>query len=444
MVRKKQSLKKSLVGFEVELFTINNEGYIVDVADKLLRKAKSDKNLTIKKECAVNMIEIASYPDEMVPHTMEHLLTELEYLVSIAEKENILLCPLSTYPGKFNPYMRSDKPYKIKESIFGKNRWKIAGRCIGFHCHYTLPKGIFDAQLRVLKMLIRSKIKDSLVNSYNLMIAADPALTTLMQSSPFYQGKYIGKDSRVIMYRGGEHIDNMNGLYANLEEFGGLPPYKLTALDIIDIITTRYEKWKSYIKSLGLNIKVLSLYGSILDTAWNPVKVNPNGTLEQRGMDMNHPIYIAGIGVVIRWILKKLQEEFYAVVPSEIGIKEPFKIEKDIIYIPPYPYVRDILQKNSAYKGLESYEVHNYCKRFLRFAASTMPNDRLKMIKPFQDMLKKRKTVSDEIIEYAKKEGYKRKDNITNKLAAQIALQHSGVAWIFTNSMIFIPEIKFL
>ena len=422
---KKQPLKRSLIGFEVELFTINKNGYIVNGADTILKRAKQGKNLTIKKECAGNTIEIASYPNEMVPHTMEHLLKELEYLISIAEKENILLCPLATYPGKFNPFMRNDKPYKIKESIFGKNRWKIAGRCVGFHSHYTLPKGIFDSQLRVLKMFIRSKIKDSLVNSYNLLIAADPALTTFMQSSPFYQGKHIGKDSRVIMYRGGEHLNNMDGLYANLEEFGSLPPYKITALDIIDIISTRYEKWKSYVISLGLNIKVLSLYGSILDTTWNPVKINPNGTLEQRGMDMNHPIYIAGIGVIIRWTLKKLQEEFYAVVPSEIGIKEPFKVEGDIIYIPPYPYVRNELQKLSAYKGLDSDVIYNYCKRLLRFAASTMPHDRLRLLKPFQEMLNKRKTVSDEIIDYARNKGYKRNDKITNKLAADIALRHS-------------------
>ena len=421
----KKPLKKSLIGFEVELFTINKNGYIVNGADILLKKAKQDKNITIKKECAGNMIEVASYPNEMVPHTMRHLLEELEYLISIAEKENILLCPLGAYPGSFNPSMRSDRPYKIKESIFGKNRWKIAGRCVGFHCHYTLPKGIFDTQLRVLKMFIRSKIKDSLVNSYNFLIAADPALTCFMQSSPFYQGKFIGKDSRLIMYRGGEHLGNKDGLYANLEEFGGLPPYKLTGLDIIDIITTRYEKWKSYVISLGLNIKVLSLYGSILDTTWNPVKINPNGTLEQRGMDMNHPIYIAGIGVIVRGILKKLQEEFYAVVPSEIGIKEPFKVEGDVIYIPPYPYVRNELQKLSAYKGLDSDVIYDYCKKFLRFAKSTMPNDGLKLIKPFQEMLNKKKTVSDGILDYARKRGFKKNAALTNNLAAEIALEHS-------------------
>src|SRR3989339_43996 len=422
----KQPLKKSLIGFEVELFTINNNGYIVDAADKLLKKAKADKNLAVQKECASNMIEIASYPSENIQNTMDYLLSELEYLVSTAQEKYILLLPLGCYPGKFNPFMRNDRPYKIKESIFGKNKWKIAGKCIGFHCHYDLPRGIFDPQLRILKMLVRSKIKDSLVNSYNFLIAADPALTCFMQSSPFYQGKYMGKDSRIIMWRGGEALNNMSGLYANFEEFGGLPHYKITALDIMDLITTRYEKWKSYIKSLGLNIKVLSLYGSILYTTWNPVRVSPHGTPEHRGMDMNHPIYIAGAGAIIKWVLKRLQEEYYAVVPSEIGIKEPFKVEGDTIYIPPYTYVQNELQKLSAYKGLESDIVYDYCRRFLKLAESTMPKDRLKLIEPFKVMLSKRKTISDEIIDFAGKKGFKRSDKgISNRLAAEIALHHS-------------------
>ena len=425
MPMEKRPLKKSLIGFEIELFTINRKGYMVSASDKLLKKARSDRNFTIKKECAHNMIEIASYPSENIPDTMVYLLDELEYLVSIAEKEGILLYPLGTYPGKFSPFMRDDRPYKIKESIFGKNRWKIAGRCIGFHCHYDLPRGIFDSQLRVLKMFVKSKIKDSLVNSYNLLIAADPALTCFMQSSPFYQGKFAGKDSRMVIYRGGEALNNKNGLYSNFEEFGGLPHYKPTALDIMDIITTRYETWKSYIKKLGLNIKVLSLYGSILDTAWGPLKINPHGTLEIRGMDINHPIYIAGAGTIIKYVMMKLQEEFYTVVPSEIGIKEPFKVEGDIIYIPPFPLVRNELQKLTAYRGLENDIVYNYCRRFLKFAQSTMPKDHLKLTKPFEDMLKKRKTVSDEILDFARKRGFRKKGSITNNLAAEIALEHS-------------------
>ena len=40
-------------------------------------------------------------------------------------------------------------------------------------------------------------------------------------------------------------------------------------------------------------------------------------------------------------------------------------------------------------------------------------------------MLNKRKTVSDEILGYARKKGYKRKEQISNRLAADIALHHS-------------------
>ena len=83
----------------------------------------------------------------------------------------------------------------------------------------TLCRGEFLTQIHMLKMLTRSKIKDSVVNSYNMLIAADPALTCFMQSSPFYQGEYIGKDSRVIMYRGGKPLNNMKYFYANFQQF---------------------------------------------------------------------------------------------------------------------------------------------------------------------------------------------------------------------------------
>ena len=419
-------LKRSLTGLEIELFTIDRQGKIVNAADSILNKAKKDNKLVLKKENSFSMIEIASYPNEMVPDTMKHLLEELEYATKITKKMDVLLCPLGLYPGKFDPTMRNDLKYEIKKSIFGKQKYKIEARCAGFHCHYTLPRGIFDSQIRALKLIISSKIKDGFVNSYNMMIAADPALACFMQSSPFYQGKYLGKDSRIIMYRGGEALNNNAGLYADFEEFGGLPHYKSTTLDIMDLITTRFQKWKSYIKSMGLNIKVLSLYGSTLYTTWGPVRISPHGTLEQSGMDMNHPKYIVGMGVLIKFILKRLQEEHYVVIPSEIGIKEPFKVEGDVIYIPPYTYLRNDLQRLSAYKGFDSDIIYNYCRRFLKFAASTMPKDRLRLISPLNNMLKERKTISDEIIDYAKKRGFKKNDRgISNKLAAEISLSHS-------------------
>ena len=421
-MHQKRPLKKHMVGYEIELFTTNGSGHIIDGADRVLEKIRPKRYFTIKKECAVNMIEIDSNPNEMVPSAMKHMIMGLEHLMDVAEKEGVFLYPLGTYPGNFQPYMREDRPYKIKESIFGKKRFSIAGKCTGFHCHYTLPKGMFDSSQKVLRVFRNSKIKQNLVDSYNFLIAADPALTCFMQSSPYYQGKRMGKDSRVIMYRGGEHLDNKSGLYAKFQEFGGLQSYRQTTFDIMDIVTLKHDRWGSYIKKLGLSITALSLYGSVLDTAWNPVKVNPNGTLEQRGMDMNYPLHIAGVSTMIKFALKSLNEE-YTAVPSEIGIKEPFKTEGGVVYIPPHTHVRKELQKRSAYSGLDDDMVHDYCRRFLRFAQSTIPKDMFRFISPFREMLSERKTVSDEIIAYMKKKGFSKPDRITNDAAAEFAVK---------------------
>ena len=121
---KKQPLKKALVGFEIEFFTLNNNGFVVNAADLLYKRAKKGKDkINLKTECAKNVMEIASHPNEEVQDTMGNLLDELEHLLSIAEKEELLLLPLATYPGSFHPKMRDDKPYQIKQSIFGKNRF---------------------------------------------------------------------------------------------------------------------------------------------------------------------------------------------------------------------------------------------------------------------------------------------------------------------------------
>jgi len=54
-----------------------------------------------------------------------------------------------------------------------------------------------------------------------------------------------------------------------------------------------------------------------------------------------------------------------------------------------------------------------------------IPKDRLMFLNPLQEMLKKRKTVSDDILDYAAKKGFKKSKEIPNRLSAEIALAHS-------------------
>ncbi len=417
--------KTTLLGFELELFTIDSSGAISSKVDSILSQVTRKEFPHLKKECAKNMLEVIGSPFPSVHGAMNDLMTHVEFASYVAEKEKLLLCPLSCYPGVFAPSMRKEKLYRIKERIFGPRKFQIAGRCIGFHCHTDLPHGIFDDEVRALQLLVGAKVRDAMVNSYNLMIAADPIFSTFAQSSPYYQGRYLGKDSRIIMYRGGSDLGNPYGLYAKFEELGGLPPYKLTVLGLHDLITSRYDAWKSALIKAGINLKTLSLYGSVLETSWNPIKVNPHGTLEQRGMDMNYLSTIAALGVLMHSTIRKIQQQRLIAIPSEIGIENPFKQEKDVIHIPPNEYVRKVLQRFAAYEGLENTEIYGYCKAFLDFAMKDFPRGQLGLIKPLQKMLSSKKTLSDEILAYAHRNGFSRRQPLTQDFAQELAIHYS-------------------
>ncbi len=412
--RERKPLKIHLLGLESEFMILDNRGRVANSADSILRKASG----YAKKECARNMLEIYTSPSKGITGTMSDMLRKAESLLDILEKDGCTLHSFATYPGKFTPSMRKGGEYGIKEKIFG-DRFSIAGRCIGFHLHYTLPRGVLRGKDRQIMLFSDSKLSRSMMNGYNILIAMDPVLTTFSQSSPFYEGRLYGKDSRMMFYRG-SRVFGVKGLYTNFQEFGGLPRYKHTLSDIIHHVEDRFGEWSAMLKKLRLNVKSITLYGSALGTNWAPVKINPIGTLEYRGMDMNRFSLMASISAVVESVLKSVHERYEEVIDSDIGIKEPFRTEGDRIFIPPYAYVSNVLQKESAFHGMDSPKIRFYCSRFLRFSSKTLPADKRKFLAPLKKMLEKKRTVSDEIIAAAKKMGCRK--SMTGSEAAELAL----------------------
>ena len=412
-----KSNKKHMLGLETEFILIDNNGFVVHNADSIMKPLKKG---TAKKEAAHNMIEVISNPFEIITDSAHELLDKIIAVNESAEKHDARLFYYSTYPGKFNPSIRKDKPYFVKEKIFGKERFKIAGRCVGFHFHYTLPKGIFDNISKKIKIMVKSNINKNMIDSYNMMIAMDPALTTFLQSSPYYQGQYYGKDSRMMFYRGNRFF-GVEGLYTRHQDFGALPQYYHTIFDISHLVDERFRKWSLMMKKLEMNIKSISLYGSILDTNWGPIKINPHGTLEIRGMDMNKFYLISSSAVIIKFMLKAIQEDVINIEINQLAIKDPLKMEGDVVYIPPFTYVDLILQRDSAIYGMESKEIRNYCSNLLNLSRKIIPKDRRKFLQPFRKMISSKRTVSDEILKEAGKLGAG--DTITGKQAAELSLK---------------------
>jgi len=415
-------IKRSMIGLETEFFLLNENGFMVSKADKILEATKKTKSSVIK-ECGKNMLELGVYPSAKIYKISMNYLDELQTLINTAEKQSTMLYPLGTYPGSFEPEMRMDGLYGIKQKIFGESKFKIAGRNIGFHFHYTLPRGVFDSKNKKLKQTKKSKISESMVNAFNLMLAVDPVVTTLLQSSPFYQGKYYGKDSRMIWYRGGKFLQNPDGLYAEMEEIGQLPTYVHTGTDLINRIEGTWKAWeKEFIKAEIPKTKMRK-YPSKMSVGWPPIKINVHGTLEQRGMDMNHPKYVLGASVLISAVLREIFQEFIEVKPSDYGMHNPFKLENNTIHISPDTIVREKLQFLSAKKGLESKEIKKHIKGFTKLSKQFMLPEEKKAVKPLMNIIERNATVSDVLIKRVKKAGFSLKEIVPNDLFAEMALK---------------------
>jgi len=419
----KKPLKRSKTGYEIELAILDNDGNISNTAPEILDIAKKKlPELPIKKEIPQHMLEIHSFPSIHVQNTALSLIENVEKVMDVIHKKDCYLFPLGTYPGTFTPKVWEVERYIISAKVLGKEKYDYAfSVCHGFHCHYTMPRGVFDYKKGFLKELTDSKVKQTLIDSYNMLIAMDPVLTTLLQSSPFVSGKYIAKDSRNLLWRGGKKLRYVEGVFSKYQQLGGLPPYKQTLTDLMQSLRNKDQRWKKGLRKAGVSERIIKKK-PLLDFVWCPVKVNKLGTLEQRGMDMNHLRYVIAASVLIKYVLRKIQQDFLLVMPSDIAIEEPFKIEGNVVFVPPHTYVRNELQYLSDYEGLGNKTILDYCKRFIRFATSIMHSRYKPVIGPILKMLDEEETVSDAIIKKVKKMGYTTKDKLPQKVCQEIAL----------------------
>lgn len=140
---------------------------------------------------------------------------------------------------------------------------------------------------------------------------------------------------------------------------------------------------------------------------------------------MNHPDIVVAVAIMVKFIIKEVQDRFIKVVPSESAIAEPFKFDGDRIFIPPDSHVRNELQKLSSYEGLDSDKILNYCQCLLRLAKELVPENRKHFLKPVEDMLRHRRTASDRIVEVAKEIGIDTRKEISPGEAAKLALSLS-------------------
>jgi hypothetical protein len=423
-VKKSSVIKRSSSGMELELQLLDDNGRVATRASEFIKKVKSEnKSVSIVNESLEHMFELKSLPKVKLRDSLPRLFDELEVVLSTADKMDLNIFGLGSFPGDFEQKLTQKKRYNLVASVFKSKKIFALGYFGGFHYHYAMPRGVFDHKKGFLKQLFSSKTKQSLIDSYNLLIASDPATSTLMQSSPFLRKKFVGKDSRMLFLRSPADTGYADSFFSDLPKFGELPDYLFTMQDLRYRLMRLDKRFKKLLEKSRFENEAKRK--KLLDFVWTVVKVNKLGTLEQRGCDMNHPKYFAGIAVLFKAIQRVVQQEFYGVEVSDVAIKEPFKVEGEKILIPPQSYVRLVLQPASALKGFEDPQVYNYVKRFFNFGKKNTPQSYRKLLYSLSGMIERKKTVSDIMISRVKKKGYSPEDAVPQEVCSELALKHA-------------------
>jgi hypothetical protein len=395
-----------MFGIETEFFVIDHQGKIVNRAKEIIDSLKPKLTESeVTKEVGQAMLEHITFPHTSARASFGNFFEDFETVLHEMETKDLGLFCYGTYPGKNDGLPREDRRYKVKENILGKRQFPIATRCIGFHYHSSLPRKSFNEVIKFFFPDIAEDTQVRVINLFNLYVAIDPAVTVLMQSSPYYEGKLYGKDSRAILYRGDPMYGSMTSLYEKHPDFGVLNQYVSDFKQLTTKIKNRTSVWKELLRSQGADLNEFAKKdsaASVLDSSWKPIKISPHGTIEHRGADMNSFSRILGLSTGLKYASKHIQGSSVRVVHSEVGNREPFKEEEGILYIPTYEKVK-YLEKASALHGLDDREVYKYAKRFVDFLERNIPKDQHSMLEVFRKSLDEKKTVSDEIIDFVKK-----------------------------------------
>ncbi len=422
-----RTAKRHLVGFETEMLVLEENGAVSTRADELI-KAANARNLKypLHTDYTHNMIEVSSTPRAEVRKSAHVWLETVEKVSGIARKMGLRLYPYGTYFGTHVPTPRSDRYYRMCETVMGAEKYrKCTGHAMGFHFHYCLPYRTFNRKTNSLRQLFRSKHKDTLLSLYNLLIAIDPVVTNFMESSPFLDGSYVAKDTRLFLYRAMRLQRNeggFSGLYADMPLFGRLPRYALALSDLIMLTEQRYQTWKEQVEEKCPEYLDIVADRHPLQFNWGPLRINKVGTLEYRGTDMNLPSHMIGTSLLVKYLLKKVKEDNLTVRPSDIGIRNPFRIEGDTMFVPPYTYLSEVLQHKSALYGLSDDAIHKYTKSLFTLATAAMPDRKDPGLERIRSMIKNRRTKSDDIIHDVKKAGYDLAQPLDEQYARELAL----------------------
>jgi carboxylate-amine ligase len=310
-------------------------------------------------------VEVSTPPVHTLAQLEREYLGNLRLALRAARSLGIRLYPLGTYPLPMRPAMRDEPDYQVQIRTVGPERFVHAGRCAGTHLHLELAGGTIDASAGIAASA-PAEARAEALNLYNLATALDPALISLTRSCPFYEGVATGVACRTVRYRGSREF-GWDGVYTDLAPVGALLPYAQDVEQLVQGQFDRYDAWLEAMDEAGVERRLfLEAGGDLLRAAWNPVRLNRQGTVELRGMDSNYPDVTLTAAALVVGAADRVRREGLTVVP-DAGVRT-FEVDGETLRVPGFAYLGGELLHAAVTGGPENEVATAYVDSVLRFA----------------------------------------------------------------------------
>ena len=331
------------IGLEQEFFLVEESGEPSVRADEFLERCRETSEgegdngaACLAPEWVKGVIEINTSPVRSLADLEREYAGNVGLALRSARGIGLRLYPLGTYPLPLEPAIREDPDYRVQVRTVGSERFMDAGRCAGTHLHIELPAGTVDTEYGLAPGASEGARKE-LLDLHNLATALDPALIFLSRSCPFYEGRAIGLSPRTARYRGSAAF-GWDGVYRDLPEVGALRPYAHSPEQLVRQQFDRYRAWLSAMREAGVDLSLFEESGGdLLRPAWNPVRLNRQGTLELRGLDSNLPTITFAAFELVLAAAARVREDGLTVTPRKET--STFEVSGDSLLVPDFDHL---------------------------------------------------------------------------------------------------------
>jgi carboxylate-amine ligase len=309
------------------------------------------------------MVEMTTLPSADFVALAASYVQNLRLAMEVGRELGLRLYPLGTYPLPTMLALRHDLRYQLQALTIGRERFAYASRCAGTHLHLEAPPGTVWPDPKVAREA-PAAAREEMVGLYNLATALDPALVAITRSCPFYEGRLEGIAARTARYRGDFGVD---GVYAGLPQVGALQPSARDAEDLISREGERYRAWYRAMDGAGADRRLYArAAGDRHRASWNPVRLNPAGTVEIRSMDANQPEATLAACATAIAAAERVRGEDLHVVPSPES--RGFEVKDGELLVPGFDYLAGSLLPAAVRDGAGDPDVAAYLDSLVDFA----------------------------------------------------------------------------